>query len=415
MSQRSGGVIGAVGEMEEDEQNSEKLFGPCEEDRKTEEEADKGVDDEEDDEEEMEKGVQAKPAMTPNQPSKKEVDDHELTHVEFRNWCVHCQRGKAANNPHKRRWNNGKKEIEALHEHPTISIDYMFMEADYRDKGKEHYERETKGKRPILVVHDSKTSAMFAHDMKEKGASEDTIGQLEEDIRDMGYQGVTIILKGDQEPSIKAIQETISRRRNDGRTVPENSPVGESSANGAVERAIRSVQGQIRTIKDNVEAKTGEAMLRDSGTFKWLVEWSAATLTRYRITSNGRTSYAMIKGRQSRAQIAGFAEKILYMPLRSSKVGRSKLEPRMEYGVFYGVNFRTDEVRVGTERGVVKARTIKRLAPEDRWDGDYILKIKGRPTQPVPGVKSHHIPIQIHEDGSQVQQKDEDKAECEAG
>ena len=35
----------------------------------------------------------------------------------------------------------------------------------------------------------------------------------------------------------------------------ESSPVGESEANGLVERAIQSVQGQIRAIKDTIECE----------------------------------------------------------------------------------------------------------------------------------------------------------------
>ena len=354
-----------------------------------------------------EEGRIARPAMTPYQPSKREVDDHELTHMPYRNWCVHCNKGKAKNAPHTR----GIQDDDDPNRKPIISIDYMYMEADYKDKKKEQYIKDVEGKTPILVVVDSKTKAVFAHDMEEKGANEATMEQLENDIKELGYHGSDIIIKGDQEPSIVAIQELIARRRSAGNTVLENSPVGESSSNGRVERAIQSVQGQIRTIKDNVEAKTGRKIPRKSGLFQWLVEWAAATITRYRVNSDGKTSYATIKGRQSQAQVAGFGEKVLYMPLKSSKVGRSKLEVKMEDGVFVGIRMRSDEIMMATERGTVKARSIKRRCVEERWDAEFVDKLKGSPGQPVPGIRGSHIPINIKEDGVKASEGVEDHDE----
>ena len=36
------------------------------------------------------------------EPTEKEVNEHNLTHLPFRTWCAHCIRGKAKNPPHKR-------------------------------------------------------------------------------------------------------------------------------------------------------------------------------------------------------------------------------------------------------------------------------------------------------------------------
>ena len=269
----------------------------------------------------------ARKAMTPEQPTQKEIEEHELTHLPFRSWCVHCQRGKMKNAPHSKR--RGVEPEDRAH--PVISIDYMYLDVDYKRKSSEGYKKEIEGKRPILVVVDNITKTAFAHDMDAKGADDVTIEQIEEDIKCMGYQGTKIIIKGDQEPSIVAIQEKLINKRNEAQTVPENSPVGESSANGMVERTIQSVQGQIRTIKDQVETKTGRRISRDSTIFRWLVEWAAGTLTRYKVHGNGKTSIMMIKGRQSRAQISGFGEKVLYVPLKGSKIHAAKLEMRGEF------------------------------------------------------------------------------------
>ena len=39
--------------------------------------------------EEIEEGTQAKAMRQPYQPTQKEIEDHELTHIPFRDWCVH--------------------------------------------------------------------------------------------------------------------------------------------------------------------------------------------------------------------------------------------------------------------------------------------------------------------------------------
>ena len=50
--------------------------------------------------EEGEEGQRPKAVKVAVQPSAKEVQEHMLTHVPFRNWCTHCVAGKAKNNPH---------------------------------------------------------------------------------------------------------------------------------------------------------------------------------------------------------------------------------------------------------------------------------------------------------------------------
>ena len=53
-------------------------------------------------------------------PTKDEVIEHNLTHIPFRNWCRHCIRGRAANDPHPHTTNT-ENEV------PVISVDYCWM------------------------------------------------------------------------------------------------------------------------------------------------------------------------------------------------------------------------------------------------------------------------------------------------
>ena len=57
----------------------------------------------------------------------------------------------------------------------------------------------------------------------------------------------------------------------------------------------------------------------------------------------------------------------------------------MEEGIWLGVNGRTEEVFIGTGKGVVKRRTVRRLPNDKCWDGGMINKMQGTTWQPLPG------------------------------
>ena len=144
--------------------------------------------------------VQAKCAKVPRQPTAEERRKHDLTHWPFRDWCEFCQRGKAANRAHRR---GMRKKIRRKDEEednlPVVSMDYMFLEYSYSREKRGETEKEAmeKGMRPILVVHDSRSSAVFAHDVGRKGLQGTPAKWVEKDLRDLGYWGRDLVLKGD--------------------------------------------------------------------------------------------------------------------------------------------------------------------------------------------------------------------------
>ena len=182
---------------------------------------------------------------------------------------------------------------------PIVSVDYMYMEIDYhlKHKGEEEYKGLVEGKTPVLVMHDSRSGAIFAHDVGSKGLVGDSVRCIMEDLADLGYMATAIGLKGDQEVSIRAVIDAVANNRPGASTTIEHSPVGESASNGAVENAIGRVQDQARTLRADLESKLGKEVKRDGNLFKWLMEWSASQITRYRITSTGLSAYGNIRGR----------------------------------------------------------------------------------------------------------------------
>ena len=73
-------------------------------------------------------------------------------------------------------------------------------------------------------------------------------------VAQLGHQ--EIVMKSDGEPAIVALKEAAKRERGE-RIVIESSPVKESRSNGAAEAAVQQVQGQVRTMKDALEARIG--------------------------------------------------------------------------------------------------------------------------------------------------------------
>ena len=67
-----------------------------------------------------------------------------------------------------------------------------------------------------------------------------------QDIKRLGHR--RMLFKSDQEPSILALKEAVTEVMGI-EVIPEESPVGESQSNGNIERAVRTVKGQIRTME----------------------------------------------------------------------------------------------------------------------------------------------------------------------
>ena len=119
----------------------------------------------EDQQEEGAEAVQPKAIWKPIRPTVKEVEEHNLTHLPFRNWCIFCVKGKAKDDPDRRKIKQDEEQ-----DIPIVSVDYMFMESrEARMRRKEinkrraqnEEEEEDKGM-PILVLKDSRTKVALA-------------------------------------------------------------------------------------------------------------------------------------------------------------------------------------------------------------------------------------------------------------
>ena len=108
----------------------------------------------------------------------------------------------------------------------TVSFDYSYFNDKVGKMTKEEYnEALSKGEkmnRPMIVVEDRETGAIVAHMCSQKGPGDKWIvRRIGKDIEEMGYGGVRIILKCDQESPIAAVQQEVIKNRSDAATVTQ--------------------------------------------------------------------------------------------------------------------------------------------------------------------------------------------------
>ena len=212
----------------------------------------------------------------------------------------------------------------------------------------------------ILAGYDGLTKAFFAN---------------AHNVLSTGHQKV--ILQSDQEPSI------IDVERKAGTHIPteivyEESPVGDSNANGRTERANQTIQGQTRAIKDYTERQIGATIGLDSAVLKWLVRHAAWTLTTFHVGSDGMTAHQRIRGKPFNQLIAALGEQLLFIPHKTTGP-QQKLAVNWTDGCLLGFNTRTGEHIVSNNAAVVTCRSTRRRNKEERWNREMLLGILGNP------------------------------------
>ena len=122
-------------------------------------------------------GTEAIPARglpSPTQPTRKEVQEHVLTHLPPGSWCGHCLRWRESSLPHFR------SKTEGEHVVPTVSIDHFFM----GPSGQE----EAQGVLPMLAVRSHESRMTFAHVVERKGPVDSTTRRLVADLDWLGLR-----------------------------------------------------------------------------------------------------------------------------------------------------------------------------------------------------------------------------------
>ena len=167
-----------------------------------------------------------------------------------------------------------------------------------------------------------------------------------------------VILKSDGESSMTALKDAVNASCDVSMGV-EVSPMGDSQANGDVERAIRTVQGQVRTMKSALDGNYKTEFGDNHALIPWLVSYASPIINKFTIDTGGKIAHERCRGRKFNRQLPEFGECVMFHKTVSKKHGE-KLEARWESGVYLGVNEASQELIMGTPQGAVKTSEFKR-------------------------------------------------------
>ena len=141
-----------------------------------------------------EEGQPAKGLVQPKAPSRKAVDEHELTHCPYRSWCIHCRKARGQAMGHYSKEEMEEEERDQVS--TTWAFDYTFLTEDFelltKDEANQPIYRD-KLKDVVMVSDDRSSGGVKAHLVNCKGLQDGWIdGRLAEDIADFGYRGADI-------------------------------------------------------------------------------------------------------------------------------------------------------------------------------------------------------------------------------
>ena len=161
------------------------------------------------------------------------------------------------------------------------------------------------------------------------------------------------------------------------------SPAYSPQSNGNVERYHCTLTGRIRTLRQQVQQNYNIQIPTDHPLMAWAVRRSACLINRFLIRAEGYTSYHARWGHTHTAALCGFGETVMYMVPTFKQ--RPKLEPKFFRGTWLGKCTSTGASFVGVAgRAVLRARTVRRLAGEARYDKQRLGTVKGTPWNPSP-------------------------------
>ena len=294
--------------------------------------------------------------VDPRKPTQEEVDEHELTHIPYRNWCPVCVRCRGKDLDHR-------KSVDEVRGVSEYAFDYCFPgdELGY--------------KLVVLAGRERITGMYFATAVPTKGS----IGRFAVDkavdyVREVGDHEGRILVKTDQEPAIKTWVNDLIAARPEGRTLVEESPVGSSGSNGRAERAVQTLEGQIRILLLSLEGRLGTSVDAQEPIVAYMPEYAAYLLNRLEVGKDGKTPYERCKGKKAQVLGVQFGEKVLYKVKADAKM--RKLRPRWEYGIFVGVRPTSNQVWIATADKTFAVRSIRRLPQEQRWSPDCVRWVR---------------------------------------
>ena len=252
-----------------------------------------------------------------NKPSQREREEHEATHMSFRDWCVHCMMGRGRTHHHI-----AKQKSEDESRRPIIAMDYFFMKLESTTSAQSIPEESI----TCVADKEDRHQNIMSSVASKKGVEEPwAVERVVKFIDLLGYREIT--LKSDTEPAKIAFRNRVAALCK-AEVTTEDAVKGDKESNGLIENAVMLLRGIIRTIKCHIESRTQEPLGDESPVIPWLVEHAgcARKVVMERRHLKGST------GKKPPQEFVPFGEKVLAR--RVTTEPRNRMNPR--YGSRFG-------------------------------------------------------------------------------
>ena len=123
-----------------------------------------------------------------------------------------------------------------------------------------------------------------------------------------------------------------------------------------------------------------------------MIRWAAICYSRYAVGRDGRTAYERLRGGSCKAIVVPMGEKVWHKRVRAGE-RQNKAETEWSEGIWLGPATGSSETQIGTEKGVVRASTIKRQDQSQRYGKKEIREMQGTPQQPDLRRAGLKVPI----------------------
>ena len=168
----------------------------------------------EEDEEPLEAEI-PRARKNPKNRNSRETQEHAV----YRSWCAACVEGRGVGGQHRLEL---LEEEETEMTSPIVAFDYGFLTQEKADTF------------PTLICRDSRCGQTGATCCDRKGPTAYSISFLVGFIKDLGFR--RIILKCDNDPSTKALQDAVIHACVGVKVIPQGPLEGDHMANGRVEK-----------------------------------------------------------------------------------------------------------------------------------------------------------------------------------
>ena len=142
-----------------------------------------------------------------------------------------------------------------------------------------------------------------------------------------------------------------------------------------------------RVLKVQVESKIKRKIEMKEPIMKWLVRWAAMSLSRFQVGRDRKTPYERQTGRVCQEEVLPFGERVWFRKLTAHSDKKASMDTKWSEGVWLGHNRGSNESLIGTPQGVMKAWSVRRRIPEERWSNEAISTMKGISQDVQSGVE----------------------------